>query len=216
MLDKVDGNRIAGDNNKYLIALWKGLQEDLERPYKIEKPFYDHCRDIFNGKKTDPQITDFILGWVGFLASFNGRFFEGGYSKEVGGRDYIREKINNIEKQIPKIKNVDFYNCDYFELEIPDKSIIYCDIPYKDTKQYSTSKNFNHKDFYIWVESMVDLGHKVFISEYQAPDDYISIWEKEVTNSLHTTNTHKPTEKLFVHKKQKNDLITINKKVALF
>ena len=30
MIDKVSGNRIGADANKYLIAMWKGLQKDIE------------------------------------------------------------------------------------------------------------------------------------------------------------------------------------------
>jgi DNA adenine methylase len=30
IIDKVKGKRIASDNNKYLIALWKGLQQGRE------------------------------------------------------------------------------------------------------------------------------------------------------------------------------------------
>ena len=37
LIDKVDGNRIANDNNKYLIALWKGLQINKSRPTEISK-----------------------------------------------------------------------------------------------------------------------------------------------------------------------------------
>ena len=78
-------------------------------------------------------------------------------------------------------------------------SIIYCDIPYKDTKQYATSKNFDHDKFWQWCRDMTKQGHKVFISEYQAPDDFICVWSKEVTNSMNTTLTYKPVERLFVY-----------------
>ena len=92
-----------------------------------------------------------------------------------------------------------FISADYTDLEIFESSIIYCDIPYKGTKQYSTSKNFNHEKFWQWCRSMTKQGHKVFISEYQAPDDFICVWSKEVTNSMNTTLTYKPVERLFVY-----------------
>ena len=47
---------------------------------------------------------------------------------------------------------------------------------------------------------MAAKGHKVFISEYEAPEDFECIWSKEVTNSMNTTKTYKPTEKLFTIK----------------
>lgn len=69
--------------------------------------------------------------------------------------------------------------------------------PYEITKQYYTSKGFNHSDFWEWCRGMTKDGHKVFISEYNAPSDFTCIWSKEITNSMNTTKTYKPTEKLF-------------------
>ena len=200
MIDKVDGNRIGADNNEYLIAMWQGLQENKSRPYLIEKELYSKARDFFN--KSDYSIFDkFMIGWIGWMGSYNGRFFDGGYSGHlVGKRDYITEQIKNTETQISKIKDVQFVHSSYDELEIPNNSIIYCDIPYKDTKQYASSKNFNYDNFWNWAREKSQDGHEVFISEYNAPDDFECIWEMEVTNSMNTTKTYKPIEKIFKYK----------------
>ena len=200
MIDKVDGNRIGADNNEYLIAMWQGLQENKSRPYLIEKELYSKARDFFN--KSDYSIFDkFMIGWIGWMGSYNGRFFDGGYSGHlVGKRDYITEQIRNTEAQISKIKEVHFVYSSYDKLEIPNNSIIYCDIPYKDTKQYTSSKNFNHNNFWNWAREKSQDGHEIFISEYDAPDDFKCIWQMEVTNSMNTTKTYKPIEKLFKYK----------------
>lgn len=196
--DKVDGNRLACDNNKYLITMWQGLQQNKERPIYITKELYSDARTEFNNK-TNIKFSDFGIGWIGWMASFNGRFFDGGYSGTVGKRDYINEQIRNTEKQIPLIKGAVFESGDYRETSMlyPDNSIIYCDIPYKGTKQYATSRDFNYESFYNWCRSMKKLGHKVFVSEYNAPEDFICVWEKEVTNSMNPTKTYKPVEKLY-------------------
>jgi len=199
MIDKVNGNRIGSDKNKYLIAMWKGLQDNRERPHHIPKDLYSLARNEYNNK-TNNEFDDFMIGWMGWMGSFNGRFFDGGYSGHEAGktkRDYINEQIRNTESQIENIKSVEFRSCSYDELEIPDNSIIYCDIPYKDTKQYASSKDFNHDKFWDWCRDMSKNGHKVFISEYQAPNDFKCVWEKEVTNSMNTSKTYKPTERLF-------------------
>lgn len=39
----------------------------------------------------------------------------------------------------------------------------------------------------------------MLISEYQAPEDFVCVWQKQITNAMNTKNTYKPTEKLFVH-----------------
>jgi DNA adenine methylase len=43
-----------------------------------------------------------MIGWIGWMGSANGRFFDGGYSgksnTKIGTvRDYIKEAISNIE-----------------------------------------------------------------------------------------------------------------------
>ena len=38
---EVQGNRIANDKNLHLIAMWKGLSENRERPNDIPKELYD-------------------------------------------------------------------------------------------------------------------------------------------------------------------------------
>ena len=41
IIEKVKGKRIASDSNKYLIALWKGLQQGRELIMEIPKELYD-------------------------------------------------------------------------------------------------------------------------------------------------------------------------------
>lgn len=114
--------------------------------------------------------------------------------------DFVwHENINNIIKTIPKIQGVKFTCLDFRSIDVPENSIVYCDPPYKGTKQYSTSKNFDHDSFWMWVRK-VSRKAKVFVSEYSAPEDFECIWEKQITNAMSTKNTYKPTEKLFVLK----------------
>lgn len=196
MIDKVSGNRIGSDKNELLIEMWKGLQRNEHRPTSIPKELYDKARNCYNNNNYE-ELSKFIVGWIGFAASFNGRFFDGGYSGVYKNRDYIKEQINNIEKQIENIKGIEFLSGDYDKIEIPSNSVIYCDIPYQNTKQYSTSKGFDYEKFWGWCRKLKNDGHKIFVSEYNAPSDFICIWEKEVTNSMNSTKTYKPIEKLF-------------------
>lgn len=209
-LDKVVGNRIANDKNKYLIAMWKGLQKNRIRPTSVEitKDLYSMARTEFNNG-TNLYFDDFLIGWIGWMGSFNGRFFDGGYSGKTDDRDYIEEQIRNTEKQIPLIADVIFTTGDYKDVIIPSNSIIYCDIPYKNTKQYSTSKNFNYDEFWDWCRNKISDGHTVYISEYNAPDDFECVWSKKVTNSLNSFNTYNPVEKLFTINKSLNSSISM-------
>ena len=200
VVEMVDGIRIANDKNRYLIAMWEGLLEDRKRPYIIDKELYSKARDEYN-KGVNIEFDDFLIGWIGFMGSYNGRFFDGGYSgHDVNGRNYISENIRNTESQIHNLRGVLFSSLDYSELMLYEPCIIYCDIPYRDTKQYSISKDFDYEKFYNWRFAMRDFGHIVFVSEYNMPDGFECVWSKEVTNSLNTTKTYKPIEKLYIVK----------------
>lgn len=185
---EVAGNRIANDKNKHLISMWKGLLANRERPTEISKELYNRARTEYNNG-TNIEFDDFMIGWIGWMGSANGRFYDGGYSgksnTKVGTiRDYIKEAISNIEKQVESMKGVVFSSCDYTELKIPNESIIYCDIPYQGTKQYSTSKEFNHSKFWEWCREKANEGHTVYVSEYNAPNDFECVWSKSAKSSL--------------------------------
>lgn len=199
MIDKVEHEkRIANDYNKYIIALFEALQIDIDLPSTISMEEYDAVR---NNKDNYP---DWYVGFVGFICSFRGKFF-GGYVKtscetrDGNNRNYQREHINNFVRQRANLLDVKYYNKKYSDLNIPQNSVIYCDPPYQDTTGYTNESNFAHDEFWQWCREMSKKGHDVLVSEYQAPSDFICVWEKQVTNSMNTHNTYKPTEKLFVH-----------------
>lgn len=202
VLQHVKGNRIANDKNKYLIAMWKSLVEGKPMPMTIPRELYNDVRDCVNGKNNN--YSDDIIGWVGHMASFRGKFL-GSYSghnviTQGKTRDYIKENIANIMEQIPYLKNTEFVSYDYKELPIPPNSLIYADPPYKNTAQYVFSKDFNHDEFYDWCKKMVNEGHTLFISEYNMPDDFECVWHRDVACTMGTTITKQTMEKLFVVK----------------
>ena len=199
VIDKVKGNRLASDKSEYLMDMWFDLTMGYSFDEKIDKDKYSRARTEFNNGVNE-EFTMSEIGWIGFMASYNGRFFDGGYNGNYKKRDYTKESIDNIKKQIDSMKGVSFSSGNYNEIIIPNNSIIYCDIPYEGTKQYATSKNFNHFNFWQWCRDMNKKGHEVFISEYNAPNDFKCVWSKDITNSMNTTNTYKPTEKLFTLK----------------
>ena len=81
-------------------------------------------------------------------------------------------------------------------LKIPPNSLIYCDPPYQGTTNYKNA--FNHEEFWEWCRNKTKEGHTVFISEYNAPRDFMCLWEKEIVSSLtKNTGSKKGVEKLF-------------------
>lgn len=200
VIENVSSPRIAGDSNKYLIAIFKALQYNYDVDIEINRELYNKVRNDFN--LNSGTYENWVIGLVGFCASFNGRFFDGGYSGEVKTKDgsirnYISESIRGIQKQSIKLKGIEFYCCDYKELHIPVCSIIYCDPPYRGTKQYRNSTNFNYDEFWEWCRKKANDGHKIFISEYNAPEDFKCVWEMPIKTALNQVQTKNSTEKLF-------------------
>ena len=184
VIDKISGKRVAADNNRYLIAMWQDLVKGRHFPDEITREFYGEVRNCY--RHNDGHFDDAMIGWVGFIGSAKGRFYDGGYGgkskTKTGVRDYVAEKIRNINIQIPLMKGVEFLCCNYYELEIHKDDFVYCDIPYRNTKQYSTSVGFDHDAFWEWVREL-KTPH-IFVSEYNAPDDFECIWYKQATSSM--------------------------------
>lgn len=171
MIDKVEhSKRIAADCNQYLIAL---LQ------YQGELPEYISREEYLSVKQNPENYPDWYVGFCGFICSFRGMFFKSYVKNDVLKKSgkiehYQKEQINNFRKQRAKLAGIHFECCSYEQLNIPEGSVIYCDPPYSGTAEYKDK--FDSAKFWDWVRKKVAEGHKVFISEYSAPDDFECIW----------------------------------------
>lgn len=202
-IDKVPGNRIANDSNQYLIAMWEALSRGWDPPKIIEREHYLDVRTCY--KQNSDEYPMHYTGWVGFMGSFNGMFFRAysGHSvtKSTGRvQDYVGGAVRNILAQVPLIKGVQFTNCSYADMSIPPNSVIYCDPPYEGVSKYAYS--IDHEKFWAWCRERVAEGHNVFISEYNAPDDFVCVWRHEILSALKPGRAERPVEKLFIHKSQ--------------
>ena len=174
VVTKIDSNRIriANDKHKYLIAMWKALQEGWAPPQYLTKEEYNFIK---NNKEDKPCLT----GFVGFGCSFAGKWF-GGYAQSDRWKNYCISANRGCLKKLRHLNNVKFFDLDYRKVDIPVGSLVYCDIPYRNTTQYDKSEVgvFNHDEFYKWVKQ----NHKkydIYISEYKhnVPDDFEIVWE---------------------------------------
>jgi len=199
MIDKVAGKRIANDIHTELIEMWKALVCDNWKPTHYTKEEYQQIRTDRKG------YAPHIVGWVGFNVSYSGKYF-GGYAglvkTKIGTlRDYQAEAQKNVQKQIEKLRGVVFTDKEYWNIELPPNSIIYCDPPYQNTTKYS--HGFNHSLFWDWCRKKSKQGHKVYVSEYNAPNDFVCVWHKQAKSSLSAnglTGANKvSTERLFVY-----------------
>lgn len=205
-LERVTGKRMAGDIHPELIAMYKALQGGWKPPLRITEEGYKRIM-----KLGSPELK----GYAGFTHSFGGKY-GGTYRRGTDQRIEVLERGNKLKGNYNNIshvgklnyrlimdhakllRDVKFYCCAYYDLPIPPKSILYLDPPYEGTTKYNT-KLFMHSNFWNWCRNMKGNGHSVFISEYNAPDDFKIVWQQELKTNLnaHSAKAFGVVEKLF-------------------
>ena len=204
MIDKIQCNKkIGSDLHKQLIELLKYARDYSELiPEVILEDTYKEVKDNKN------KYEDWYVGLVGFTAGFGAKYF-GGYarnSKNDTTGDKSATAIRTLKKQAPNLKGIEFYNCSFLDLpkDKINNCVIYCDPPYRNTTKYKTEE-FPYEEFYQWCRDM-SKNNTVLISEYNMPDDFTCIWEKETkclisANKKNNDNKNKRIEKLYIYNK---------------
>lgn len=183
----------AFDYNKYLIALFNALNDGWLPPKELPEEKYKEL-------KSNPDLDMPLAAFAGFGCSWGGKWF-GGYAKCSRGEDFALETHNSLLKQKDIFKDrVTWDCCDYKEIDVKN-AVIYCDPPYANTTKYKINASFDNKEFWDVIRKW-SKDNLVFISEYEAPDDFICIWSNEVKTELRNSNNSRETriEKLFVYK----------------
>ena len=184
IISKIDDKRIriANDKHKELMAMWQWVQE-----HGIDRLPTDVSKELYYYIKTSTTCPDWLKGFVGFGCSFAGKWW-GGYGECERGYNYAKGSGNSIGRKMVGLKDVLFVCGDYFDIVMPaTQSVVYCDIPYKNTTGYSytSSSNgtFNHTQLYEWCYKMKAQGHIVLVSEYESgvPLNLVNniVWCKE-------------------------------------
>lgn len=204
IIDKIQCEyKYASDINKYLIALFKYVTSGGILPSDCSYELYNKVRT--SCRNNTSVYEDWFVGAVGFLASYNGRFFDGGYAKPMYTKDkaglryrnYYQESKRNLEKQIPQLSNIAF-DCINYNKVLPINSVIYYDPPYQNTKQYINSRFFDYNEFWALAQQLSQ-NNIVIVSELNAPNDWHCIWEQPILRSIDAKNKTYAVEKLFVH-----------------
>lgn len=200
MLDKVPYSiapkRIGCDTHEYLISMWSAVSKGWSPPKTFTEEQYNHLKN--NKNLYAPEL----VGYVGFALSYGGKWFGGWRRDSAGKRDYVSEAYRNAEKQFQKLRGVKFLCRSVFDLDFSDcgPCTVYCDPPYRGTTGYKDS--FDHERFYSLCTDLKSMGHSVFISEYEMPEEMFDcVFEKQVNSSLtRDTGQRKAVERLFVPK----------------
>lgn len=199
MIDKIDCSlRIGNDIHPQLIAMFLALQNGWNPPEHITEEEYQNVR------QNKEKYPDYYVGYVGFNSTFSAKYF-GGYARSfksdgITPRDQSNEAYRNLMKQTPKIKDVKFVCSSYDQNKYCNlkNALIYCDPPYQNTTKFETG-SFDYDKFWDWCRRMSKCN-KVFISGYQAPDDFKCVWSKESLANLDYNRGNDRNKKLRVEK----------------
>jgi DNA adenine methylase len=211
---------VANDYHPDLIEMWKAVQNNsLEYPKSISE------EEFLEAKKLDSPNA--YKAFVGFGMSFGGRFF-GSYSQKYLGdkkEDFCKEMVNSLKRTQPLIsrKNVYFINKNYQDLN-PRGKFIYCDPPYmqgkypikyrRDVKYYDV---FDNETFWEIMRKW-SKDNVVLISEMNAPEDFVEVWNMErYRSAAQSTKTRysekseqasetRKIEKVFMHNSRVNEI----------
>lgn len=162
------GERFASDKNEYLIEMYLALQNGWVPPQKLTNEEYQHIKDNKDENKA-------MSGFAGFGCSFSGKWF-GGFAKNKRGDNYAMATHNSLMKLKPLIADIKFKCLDYREAH-PQNSLIYCDPPYNSTTKYDAIGEFDTNEFWD-IMRMWSKNNRVFISEYNAPEDFECVWKQ--------------------------------------
>jgi DNA adenine methylase len=191
----MSGERYASDFNEYLIELYKALQNDCELPDSISEKEYKYIKE---NKDENKPLTAF----VGFGCSFAAKWF-GGYARDgrKKDRDYAYTAKHGLIKKMQTMKNIKFQCIDYKKLE-PHGMLIYCDPPYNNTTCPYGLPVFNTDDFWNTMRKW-SADNDVYISEYNAPEDFICALEIQTRTDIRNKENKMDArvEKLFTYKK---------------
>lgn len=100
LIDKIKcDKRIGADINEELIALLKYAQTDNSLSIAPEVCTFEHYAEVREDRKlgTHKYLPEYIA-LIGYMASYGGRYFDGGYGRDSkGGRSIYNERLNNFK-----------------------------------------------------------------------------------------------------------------------
>ena len=126
------------------------------------------------------------------------------------------QRLQSLERlqSLQSLQRLEFTNLSYKDVKILPDSVIYCDIPYRNTATYTINDGgFDYEEFYNWAQNQKEL---VIISEYQMPEGFTCIGQKLKRSILSATANNEVKECLFIPTKQLNLYNNLNNSLFNF
>lgn len=110
------------------------------------------------------------------------------------------QSLESLERlqRLQSLQSLETSRLDYKSVEIPDNACVYADPPYAGVSSYP-GEEFDSEAFWRWARTR---DYPLFVSEYNAPEDFAALLELRIKSTLSATNNAKEcVEKLFVHER---------------
>lgn len=195
----------ASDNNPLLMSLLNGVKQNKKIPFVTRKKYYE-LKDQHNNHSFERAVACFTMSyngkaWGGYVLNNKKSPSFQKYGKVMNYRQQRINYYNNLYNN-PIFRNTTLRTISYDKLN-PKNKLIYCDPPYQNTTGYkidSKDNDFDHDKFWNTMRKW-SKNNIVFISEYNAPKDFIQV-SSNMKNSTISRDTLKKVreEKLFIHK----------------
>ena len=117
------------------------------------------------------------------------------YARVLNNQSLLDIGLQRVEsyERLKRLQSLESLN--YCDVHIEPNSVIYCDIPYKNTKKYCHNE-FDYDKFYEWCKGKKNL----FVSEYSMPPEFVEVWSKKHKSFMSATKVADSVEKLFTLK----------------
>ncbi len=155
----------------------------------------EHLHKIFFAETPEKSY----IHWKNFLNDYKK------LSHECSKKFKILQSLDSLRRLqelegLKRLKNIDSvnitcFNLSYEQVEIPENSVVYCDIPYRNTNSYIS--DFDYEKFYEWA---LNQKNQVFVSEYSMPETFCEIADFEKRCKFSDRKNIKIIEKIFVNR----------------
>lgn len=170
---------MASDAVPELICLWRAVADGWDPPATLTRETWERLR-------SDPEPSA-LKGWAAYAASYNGKYFAGyGPTAPGAGRDYLAESRRAIRRKAAAMERVLFVCCDYADHHsVAADTVVYADPPYANTEAYAGAGVFDTTRFWQTMEDWSASGALVLVHEYEAPDGWSVVYERERVETMH-------------------------------
>lgn len=161
------GSVRAGDAHESLMLMWQAARSGWAPPREVSE------EDYAAERARPPSAAH---GFVGFGCSFGGKWW-GGYAR--GHDNYARAAARSVtgKGRVMAHAGADLRHCGFAAWDVSAGDVVYCDPPYRGTTGYAA--DFNGEQFWSLAREWSAAGAIVFVSEYQAPNGWEVVWERE-------------------------------------